>query len=81
MEHCLAMGAITALYLPWAAAGHAITGEWMDPRLDPEEQGAVGTFVNVVTSMALTVAMFLVVLGLHEAREIVVRKSQLGKSH
>jgi hypothetical protein len=81
IEHCTALSTATGLYFAWAKAGHGLTGTWTYPYVDPEAQDEMGMFVNVVTSMALTMGMFLVVMGIHAVRDSAARITGLGKAH
>ena len=69
----MGLALIHALYLAWAYLGHAITGYWTTPLLDPKVYSGSQLTMHVLVSMALTLVAFLCVVGLHELKDNAVR--------
>lgn len=81
VAHSVVLAGFTGFYFAWARFGHFLTGEYPYVYTNPELYNRRGMFFNVVMSMALTVASFLTVTGLHELRDIVAKKAECDRQN
>jgi hypothetical protein len=67
------------MYCIWVWICYGINGQWLYPQLNPEVQNWQDIVTTISTMMSMTIAMFLIVLLLHELRDRSTRKAKCDR--